>query len=684
MNSQQSSVLFDTQVKRMHELLQEKSLQWSDAISLLLPHQKSEMLMFPYLFQELFPTINDKHLHILTTSGILVFNVVMISDSLMDNDSSQDARYETENILRLRALEFEVYQSLFSLFDNESIFWKRMQNCLLRYIKACQLERTFGQGKWREYSEQAALDIAIGKGCMAEVGIAGLCVLAKDDTLFENLTYSVQKFTIARQMWDDISDWKQDLELGIPSLLIARVLENDSELQAKISAKSPQYRNDFSRSLYYNGHLIYILEFAIQSCDEALRCLTDMPEILWKKVIRQQQSQCQELLDDVCAIIQKNVQHQQERPQVHLNLSSPSCLVDEISQIALQSMMREWEHGFGEARHIMSIPQTAATALGFSVTSGFHYGDIFQRALIADTLCDAIASGHNELQPVAIYESQYLIKNRNKTGIGGWQYFPTVPEVAPDADDLAQVMQVLLRLGMKKEVAMYCEKPLSVLLNDNYSSDGSLKTWIIPKHNRSLIEEQQAKFNSIEFANGKWNESADNEVIANIIYALALYDNERFESYIMKSLQFLALRQEEQGYWKSRWYFGNYYGTYLCTKLFSIASSNTQIIERAIGFIIDTQHEDGGWGEFQESDPLHTALALLTLGVAHQQNSHNRLAKTAQHGFEFLRQCYNSEGYWNATPFMRPRLYQVYSSRTISTMFVCKAALSWQDWQELL
>src|SRR6185369_3155358 len=114
---------------------------------------------------------------------------------------------------------------------------------------------------------------------------------------------------------------------------------------------------------------------------------------------------------------------------------------------------------------------------------------------------------------------EYLIESRQRSGIGGWKYFPELRELPPDADDLAQIMHVLHRWGRRDAIDAYCTRPLEVVLNDNSHPDGSFETWIVPKSNRSGDEDLQERW--IEMA---WGSGPDAEVMANLLYALAEID----------------------------------------------------------------------------------------------------------------------------------------------------------------
>ena len=216
----------------------------------------------------------------------------------------------------------------------------------------------------------------------------------------------------------------------------------------------------------------------------------------------------------------------------------------EISYAALGSLLREHAAGYCHARHVMPFPREV-----FRVQEDFQTGDVFQRALFLDTFLDFEPVSDGRLRDVITAEADYLIAMRRKTGVGGWAYFPGLSELPPDADDLAQVMQVLLRAGYRKEAAPLIEVPLHVLLAEGANDDNGWESWIVPRNHPT--EEQQLQTAWIHRA---WGTGSDIEVVANLVFALTIYDQERFAAAIDRGIRFLLDSHENRYCWKSNWY----------------------------------------------------------------------------------------------------------------------------------
>ncbi len=407
------------------------------------------------------------------------------------------------------------------------------------------------------------------------------------------------------------------------------------------------------------------------------------------------------MLEDIEQIVARNLRRVNEQPRFTLTLGPAQDPWQQLAWNGLSFIVQQWQLGFGEARHIMAFPRDQfpldplrdAEGQGnqsFSAPSEYQYGDVFQRAIIADVLCDANDHLHGQMQLLIDYEINYILSQR-RSDTGGWSYFPALPELPPDADDLAQVMQVLVRTQRQTDIMDTCEPLLSILLDENVHADGSFETWILPVTGRMPIQERQAMFTRLA-----WGIGPDNDVMANLLYALVLYDWKRFAATIQHGVEYLKRQQEASGAWMSTWYHGAYYGTYVCLRLLTAVAHESTAIQRAWHFLRSQQHPDGGWGMNGESDALNTALALLGLAVIHHSaRTHNLWPRDqlkgdrerAARALGYLQGCQETGKGWPSCEFIRMEMGRAtgdvlrtlsYGSRTITTAYVLKAALAWQ------
>lgn len=346
---------------------------------------------------------------------------------------------------------------------------------------------------------------------------------------------------------------------------------------------------------------------------------------------------------------------------------------EQLCFLALKHLLEEQAKGFPETRHTMPFPKDT-----FQVEHDFQEGDVFQRALIADTLLDINPILGGSLTGIIKAESEYLLQTRRTTGIGGWAYFPGLKELPTDADDLAQVMQVFIRYGFTKAFP-YFDEPLEILLNEQANSD-AWETWILP--NASKTDEQELQ---TLWINKAWGTGSDPEVVANLIYALVLFDKQRFAKDINRGIQFLLDNHEGQYRWKSTWYYGNYYGTYVAVRALCAANADKSVIEGVINFIEKSRLHNGSWGlEGKDGDALQTALALLALSIAKKHLEHSLDKYWLTISYDYLQQTYTTQNGWPSEPFIQMPMGRpigfvhtilTYESAAITNNYVAKAAL---------
>jgi squalene-hopene/tetraprenyl-beta-curcumene cyclase len=634
---------------------------------------------FPYLFSEAFPAVAAADLQQLATAARMFASSIFLHDKVYDPPAAQISAAPDAPVkaLCILAMQWEAYRILHRLFPPDATFWSRFQGYLTEFARACIEEHGLALGRlpWQGFTEKVALDIARGKNGIAKATVAGLAELARDDARTEDLTTAIDHYSVARQILDDLCDWKEDLQNGVPSLVLARVLENSptttepSELAALIES--------VGREIYYGGHARYCLKLAIASLDEADRLTSGIPDLSWRKVNDELRRQCENLLQDAERIIHDNLRRAASQPELRLRLPPPASRWQRVAWDALLFVVEQWRLGFGEARHLMVFPRDQ----GFSAQHEWQRGDVFQRAVIADVLCDADEMVGGRLRPAIDYEISYLLSRRGAAR-GGWRYFPDLPELPPDADDLGQIMQVLIGNGRLEDVRRHCAGALSILLDDNRHRGGSFETWIIPANGRTPEEELQA-----HYARLLWGTGADPEVVANLLYALVLFDRSRFAETIRRGAGYLRRQQQDDGSWTSTWYRGPYYGTYACLRLLCSLSPRSLAVRRAAEFLCRTQHGDGGWGAAGESNALDTALALA--GLATQGNiavGHDEVVERAEHARAYLCRTRQEDGGWPVCEFIRMDTGRAsgtvapvltYGSSTMTTTFVLKAALLW-------
>ncbi|MGH2386614.1 MAG: hypothetical protein ACRDIE_00310 [Chloroflexota bacterium] len=314
--------------------------------------------------------------------------------------------------------------------------------------------------------------------------------------------------------------------------------------------------------------------------------------------------------------------------------------IDAAARSAISYLEGERPSGYAEASHRMIFPRAA----GFTGERDEHEGRVFHTALICDGLLQAAATGYCVNWDGIESDITWLIGMKSRDVRGGWKYFPSLPELPPDADDLGQILQVLVKSGCRR-VAELCDDAIALLLGPRSRDDGSLDTWIL---DRGATDPAARKM--LEAIETKWGGRPDHEVMANLLYGLHLYDSNRFWPRIVSGVGYLVKGQEREGCWTSSWYCGKFYGTYVCTRIVRTTEPAHDVLPKVGQFLLAARNTDGGWGE-PVSNPSDTALGLLT--VAQLRAGAVFDPALIQRAVEVLVGQQAGDGRWHGTKFIQ-------------------------------
>ncbi len=472
-------------------------------------------------------------------------------------------------------------------------------------------------------------------------------------------------FSIGIQIIDDIQDLAEDYKNNQFNWAYHKTI---LKLKRKKDFNLENIDIQTIKKLFYlEGVTVDLYKKAIQNFTKAQAVISEYNYTNWVKIIQKKEFETRNYISKIEGFLQiestrKQLLNSEIITDVGFEIKNKINKTKNISiQKSLQFLVSEHEKGYNELKHLMYLDKID----GFNNKTKIHIGDVFQRAIITEIYCDVLENLElPEWKELINQQIDFIKDQKLKTRIGGWSYFPTCKEISADVDDLGQIIQVLKRTSNKILIEKYCKKPIDILLKERSNPDGGIETWILPKKKLNSLEKLQEHYNKT-----KWGEGPDNEVVANFIYGLLLLNEEKYQNQIDLSTSFLLNNQNPEGFWVSRWYYGNYYGTYVCLRLFSKLDIQNDNTNKAIIFIKNSQNIDGGWGLNDKSDPLNTALALLSL-LFYESNSKDILKAVT-----FLKKTQFEDGSWTAVDFIRPKTNEPYKSNTITTAYVLKALI---------
>lgn len=607
---------------------------------------------YPRLFSKYFTQVKPSLVNQLSKAGYFYYHSTLLTDSLIDDK-------EFSNFPIITLLQEETVKILTDIYGKDSEFWSYWNKRREEYFKAVKIEKKLNYDAVVTLSEYE--DLADKKAAFGKVAIDCLYLLSnkKDEKLYQVLLKSHFYFSMGFQLYDDVKDFKEDFQ-------------KEQFNWATYEQRKEEYYEDYkdnpvtlNKLLFLNGTGQKVMNTSIMYFQKAMGIISSLNiDSEWKAVIQEMKQTIDGYIDITTGYIktiEEKIRIKENKLGEYTFLNYSEVAVKEIKD-GLHYIKGSFTQNYADLKHIMYL----STSEGFENKEDIHVSDVFQRAMLNDCLIDVCKVLNVNDSNFFNLECEYLISQRNTDAIGGWSYFPSVKEIAADIDDLGQIIQFFIKSGNHHYIEKHCLPAIDLAIADRVTPEGGIETWIIPMNNRNSLQEKQEVFNST-----KWGKGPDVEVVANFIFALSIYDAIQYKSTIENAILFILKNQNDLGFWESRWYYGNYYGTYVCLRLLNeYNNKNTRQIQKALEYILDEQNEDGGFSttNSKESDALSTALAILSLKLFFKGDH-----MSIKRGIKYLKMTQHESGYWNATDFIKPKAQEPYKSKTITTAFVLKA-----------
>lgn len=631
-------------------------------------------MRYPRLFRHVFGKQTDEQIDLLCIAGFLYYRSIIFMDAMLDGKIKRFGEHATMVPVAVSVCQEEAIKILTHIFGWKSDFWHYWNLRKKEYLQAYFLEKKLSSDE-SLFSVELYENIAEKKAAIGKVAIDALFVLGgqKDEERYQALIAGHEFFSIGLQLNDDFQDFEEDAQSAQFNWVVYYTwqLLSGNKLKQTVESRDVVF---LKKMMYINGVADKTLNLSLEYFDKASESLSALPVIPeFADILEDRKVETLNVLQQIKEYFA--ILHTQIRlDEVNLALYSMFPLlptkespINALLNKAFQVIIDDANTDFSDLKHIMYL----GSQEGFDNASDIHIGDVFQRAILLEMLCDLRdRTDHPGLQPIIHAELDYLYAQKLRTSPGGWSYFPTVKEIAPDADDLGQILQVFARSGRNDFVNNDCLPLLEILFSDNYvESSGAFETWIIPRENRTELQALQDHFNAT-----KWGKGPDPEVVANLLYGVKVAGLNQYETQIQRGISYLLTQQHPGGLWKSRWYYGPYYGTYVCLRLLCATETETPAIKKALDGLSRIQRPDGSWANHKgESSPLSTALALSCFAL-YEQATYSQCIDNARK--YLIHEGLDHNGRYPAEPFIIPKGGQPYKSKTITTAYVLKALMN--------
>jgi hypothetical protein len=252
---------------------------------------------YPFLFRDEFPAVSEEQASTLAVAGVLYLNHLCLMDDLVDlPEIRQPHKLFLSALLHERAII-----ELGTLFPATSPFWAELSGYHREFAAAMLREQTAHTGKLTPFSEAEVFQIAKGKAALSKMTTTALALLARQPDTIANLAASQDCFNAARQLYDDVKDWKDDYHhRRYSSLLTEAILATASS--DTLDRIDPEV---LGVQLHGGGHIDRALAQAAQWCEQAQAHVAMYRVSGWVRLIQSLQTQIVRLRTDLVAIRQQ-------------------------------------------------------------------------------------------------------------------------------------------------------------------------------------------------------------------------------------------------------------------------------------------------------------------------------------------------------------------------------------------
>lgn len=619
-------------------------------------HTPAYYFFYPKLFLPVIEPSKVEALENLCHVGFLCYSLAIITDTKEDLNLRNSDQLEN----KIKELFVTNYYSVSKTHIGE------LKNILKDKI-ALYAKRNFYEKELQasfSYNYYKQLDIC--KSALSQLAIDLIKLLFHNysDAAYKELIHAHDNFSIGLQILDDIKDFKEDISIGqfnYAYYLLKRKYPNDNDID---KLNKLLYIDSTASELYVKASYYFKNAFTIAKKYELTVWITYLEEF----IIKCQQAISQ--IDGYKISLLKKIELEKSPVKYNYSIFKQVNFANSCSAHAWTYFISQAETGFPEVKHLMYLSKNE----GFQNTSHIHVGEIFQRAIIAEIIL-SLPQAKDLSDYYLANEIDFIVSQKEKDNVKAWKYFSSVKQISCDIDDLGQILQVLCKANQTDIAEKHCRKIIDkIIIPDDYcDTSGAFETWIMPQKKKTSLQKIQSHYNET-----KWGKGPDVEVNANFGIGLYLFDKDKYAKHLLSIASYLKSNQSEKGYWSSRWYYGKYYGTYICCKFLKVIQKYDKNIYSALEFIYNSQNADGGWGiEDMKSDALNSALALITL-----LDNEMLLIKREkiELGIKYLYASFDtSKRSWPSTKFIYPRFNDPYESCTISTIFSIHALSLYQQ-----
>jgi hypothetical protein len=560
---------------------------------------------YPFLFSPAYPDVALERVAALARAGRLLAVSVCLYDHVIDGGTQTP-----HHGIRAQAMQFEALRALGEVIPMTDRFWERLRSHFADLARACWLEAQFstGQRQLVDLDEASARELAIGKNAVARAAIDGLAALAGARGPADELLHSVEEFYVALTILDDLADWREDLERGRPSLVLARAARD----------LEPAERSDqraMASAIFVGGHATACLELAESSVRRGREAISALPAMPWRL--------CLDKLGKMCARLRGDLARSPRRStagRAPIEFQPQDLLVAEPHGNAAwrytRQILDELAAGLRHAQWACVLPEGAP---GYEA-DWLWQSDLMARTLVLGTLTRVGQCLDVDLQPVLAHERDTLLELRGQTD-EPWRYWPGCHAVPPTVDLVAYIAMSFAEPHPSHPLARAARQDLLAFFRA--APADALGAWIQP-----WLRDHEAWHCRV------WGRGEHVELLAPALDLARRMNAPEARAASDRIARWLDARQNPDGTWPSTWLHNAHYTTFRAVQALAGLDWARDSIDRAVHHTLQTQQTGGAWaGAESASDPLATALAVLTLAASGRNTADVELALDRASGF---------------------------------------------------
>jgi len=448
----------------------------------------------PWLFSDAVTGLSEAQHHDLAVAGLLYFSHALLVDRMIDGDDD----FSPQMLLSSDSL----HERSLVILAGAHMLGASSAEALLRYTRAYEraiaCERGAAQNAlfgWTDYHA-----VATGKAALLKAAPALMTVAAGREELRAATDEMVDLFNVAAQVHDDVKDWRKDVPAGRPGLILALAQLANIE-RSDIDALLQRPEEHIAHWLFMEGHAERALAEGTQAAARASALASSIGANRWSKATKYYADRLERLRGQLS----------RTRHRVATKAATPLRTRDrQMTRSAVSWLLSQIDPGVDDHAHRM----TFSPQFGFSAESPQQVGAVFCRAVSGWAL--DVARAHGISVPTRALRGNLaeLRALRRRDEAGGWSYFPGLPELPPDADDVGQVALACGTTAPSPMIAALADAR-ELILEQHVRADGAIGTWLTDaRSSPDLVARYDHAIRT------KWGRAFDPEVTSNLVFGL--------------------------------------------------------------------------------------------------------------------------------------------------------------------